>query len=1084
MFATGDMAIKTKNQAQRFIIGGFDALQRSADDFVITLGEAYRVQTSEILRSIIGLSYSSVDYSFQNTLVPFVIMLTHSKMISNAYPHCSNLIYGCLSHDATRLFDTYIACLEEIIQSEKPIVKDPNAAVFTAVTVTQMALPFLELVYILCTKFPASQFTSMNVTLQALLDITNTWKQRLADGSLYADDLQGIENVFGVNCVEAKLETLIAIQADADMKLELGSILQRQRNQTDKELAVKNSTQKRFDYSSMLPAGSVDGISETPRHDNDFVDISRIQIIPTMDEILSEHAPPIPGNHQLNPDSHWLPIGPARLIDTQFRLLREDMMASLREGISSVLQSCSDKSQKMETGWFRRAKGGNYENSRLQSPSISSDVNVFLYANVKILSIELDRRAGMSLKLRFDCPRGGGNMSAKEFWKNNRRLENGIILCLLCKKLDQKQVRGRKQEYDIFFGTVVMRDANQLADGNTIVMSLAGSNFSPRLFTYAAETGTMQTPHILLEAHKVLYEVYRPILESLKSMAPSLLPFRKYIAPLTAHDGPEPITVNPPLYSRRQGFRFNLNPLLNGERREEAYLTVDSDASAQLCLEELQTSSTMDNGQCKALIGALCSEMVCIQGPPGTGKSYIGVQIVKAIINSIAQEAIGPILVVCFTNHALDQFLGHLLDLGIKSLCRIGGRSNDERMAAYSLNDIRGSASKQGNKQLYSLFKTMEHLTDKFQDTLRLLQKKSLTWAELSTYLEDHHEGAWESFSKRVSGKNGWSVSTGKKKKNKGDIIQYWLHQKMSEPPKKSNRPLEELQNVSDMWVLPRSERQTLYDHWKDARLKEHTDSIKRVAKEMEMINNSINEIYAGDKVAHLRRQTIIGATTTGSAKNHRLIAAAGPRIVICEEAGEVLESHILSALSPEVQHFISIGDHKQLRPHIAEYSLSAESSSGARYCLDVSQFERLQQPEHGFPLYTLDTQRRMRPEFSQLVKNTLYPNLQDSPVVLEYPNVLGMAMNLQFMDHNNVEAGGDASAVKSPCNMFEVGMVVAMATYLLKQGYLPSEVTILTPYLGQLSKIRTALASQFMVFVNELDEAQLAILEIESNLA
>ena len=48
------------------------------------------------------------------------------------------------------------------------------------------------------------------------------------------------------------------------------------------------------------------------------------------------------------------------------------------------------------------------------------------------------------------------------------------------------------------------------------------------------------------------------------------------------------------------------------------------------------------------------------QGPPGTGKTYVGLKIVKALLHN--RKAWDPqldscMLIVCYTNHALDQFL-------------------------------------------------------------------------------------------------------------------------------------------------------------------------------------------------------------------------------------------------------------------------------------------------------------------------------------------------------------------------------------------------------------------------------------------
>ncbi len=75
------------------------------------------------------------------------------------------------------------------------------------------------------------------------------------------------------------------------------------------------------------------------RHDNDFKDISKISIIPTKEEILSDRLPFLPYSLPYAP--HFLPDGAAKLLDTQFRLLREDMLNPIRESISSLVTMLS-----------------------------------------------------------------------------------------------------------------------------------------------------------------------------------------------------------------------------------------------------------------------------------------------------------------------------------------------------------------------------------------------------------------------------------------------------------------------------------------------------------------------------------------------------------------------------------------------------------------------------------------------------------------------------------------------------------------------------------------------------------------------
>ena len=74
------------------------------------------------------------------------------------------------------------------------------------------------------------------------------------------------------------------------------------------------------------------------RHDNDFddfVEISDISIIPINDEILCERQPFLPS--PLRYSLHFLPDGMARLLYTQFRLLREDLLNPIRSGLSNLL---------------------------------------------------------------------------------------------------------------------------------------------------------------------------------------------------------------------------------------------------------------------------------------------------------------------------------------------------------------------------------------------------------------------------------------------------------------------------------------------------------------------------------------------------------------------------------------------------------------------------------------------------------------------------------------------------------------------------------------------------------------------------
>ena len=62
------------------------------------------------------------------------------------------------------------------------------------------------------------------------------------------------------------------------------------------------------------------------------------------------------------------------------------------------------------------------------------------------------------------------------------------------------------------------------------------------------------------------------------------------------------------------------------------------------------------------------------------------------------------ILVLCYTNHALDQFCCDLLPL-TKRLVRLGGRSKDERLLDYSIRAVARASDSSRNlaRQLWEL---------------------------------------------------------------------------------------------------------------------------------------------------------------------------------------------------------------------------------------------------------------------------------------------------------------------------------------------------------------------------------------------
>ena len=281
---------------------------------------------------------------------------------------------------------------------------------------------------------------------------------------------------------------------------------------------------------------------------------------------------------------------------------------------------------------------------------------------------------------------------------------------------------------------------------------------------------------------------------------------------------------------------------------------------------------------------------------------------------------------------------------------------------------------------------------------------------------------------------------------------------------------------TGDVNSLSRSERRLLYQSWLDEIRTEQTDSLFEEIHHTEVQRSCIDAVHKEVNRRALLTADVIGITTTGLAKDIATLRRLKAKVVICEEAAEVLEPHLISALMPGVEHLIQIGDHQQLRPQITCRSLSMEEPSGALYQLDRSQFERLAVGQPGLaplPVAQLNVQRRMRPQISQLIRQTIYPRLEDHDNVKQLPDVVGMRNSVFWLTHNHAEdVAGEDKRLKSHGNAWEVGMVAVLVRHLVRQGaYKTTDIAVLTPYARQLQQLRTALSHDFEVFISEKDE-------------
>ena len=772
-------------------------------------------------------------------------------------------------------------------------------------------------------------------------------------------------------------------------------------------------------------------------------------------------------------------------LDVQFRLLREDFIVPLRDGIRSQYEGRSGRNPEIRV----------YEQVHVLTP-------VCLFT-------------GMGFQISFNV-----NCFKRTNWEHSRRLIFGSLLCLS---------NNDFQDDSITFATVVKRDSKQLAEGYLTIKfegDVSGFHIDP-------------TDEYTMVESTAYFEAYRHVLLGLQnaSRVQETMPFKRYIVDCNIKDLPLPLHIR----TTTNLARFNLSKALAMGMKAHVMIT---DESTWPHWED----TSLDESQYRALKMALRQELSVIQGPPGTGKTFIGLKLVQAFLHNRQvwdPQKNSPILVVCYTNHALDQFLEEIVEVYTEEgatppdIVRIGGRCKNENLSNFVLAKrvlaLRNERSLPGflNKQsrdardemnrlkaafnalqqqmnptegnvlpltiLQSVMADVHYLqlahgmptqrgkeievwlniwyppesetnevlpgeTDfddvaTFQDVsspeddfipvdeeARLLQdERMLEGEEIVNEFDDNtsvlvpRQNVLSRQKRKTTGTEWQTVQISDKERSKR-IKKGFQHKPMKE---------KDVQEIDDVRLLKEEKRWKLYHHWVSQYLKVKKLHLRNSADHY----NETCKVYTDMKQqidCHVARGAdIIGMTTTGAAKHHHILKNIHPKIVIIEEAAEVFESHVITSLSPSVQQLILIGDHKQLRPKPNCYELER------KYHLDVSLFERL--IINGIPYVTLKTQHRMRPDIASLICPAIYKKLENGPKSLEHgrDKIDGVAYNLFFINHTFPEKQQDSEESRSHVNIHEASFMVSLCRYLLNQGYKATQITLLTMYRGQLMEMK-----------------------------
>ena len=611
-----------------------------------------------------------------------------------------------------------------------------------------------------------------------------------------------------------------------------------------------------------------DDMSRGPggRHDNDHVDFRKINIMPTADEILSKEVPFMRTAAEV--DNIATEQRFAAHLDNQFRLYREDMLHNLKEELQIALG--------MRTG---RRRGHIVENLAL----VGMHGVTGQWRNDKwgiVLRMSPDDDLWF---FRHDTPQ-----NRKKYLKNDQRLvRDGSMAALV---IDSTLVA---------FPTI-RRDEGRLSKKPPEFCLLLDG-----------EQNTSDTLHKLVGAQDVRLVLidtavfsYEPILKALQQITSMPL-----AAELVQGGNSEP-PPDPPA------------SIIDALRQDPEQTLED--------LIGLPMSTALDERQARALIFGLTRRLAMIQGPPGiyiasaipyhslltsstgTGKTFTGALIAKIFHDRTDQK----ILVCCHTNHALDQFLDHLLGIGIppESIIRMG-RKTTSQTESLSLHKQKLNSYFTPNDwaeiDCYKSYATesLTQLRRAFSSYMEIAMGSLPGGSELMAYLEfadaDFHDAFMVS--------NAGDVVREVEKEGQSVTEAYLLERWLNGQDAGVLRTAESVRQASFIWQMPNDERRAYIKEWRDAIISEHIQEVSDLGKAFNDCQDRLSAKFAQRETSALlnKRVRIVGCTTTAAAKHSSQLRHVLPDILLVEEAGEILESHILTALGERTQRLVLIGDHK-----------------------------------------------------------------------------------------------------------------------------------------------------------------------------
>lgn len=253
------------------------------------------------------------------------------------------------------------------------------------------------------------------------------------------------------------------------------------------------------------------------------------------------------------------------------------------------------------------------------------------------------------------------------------------------------------------------------------------------------------------------------------------------------------------------------------------------------------------------------------------------------------------------------------MDIGISkdSMVRLGGNKCTPRTEDLLLQKVARSAPRPRRGRMdwdviNHLKSEIASLSQSLTDTFQGLNSNA-TYNDVLVHLQFEHEEYFDAFKIPASDDDMHWVG----KKGKAIDDSYLLHQWASGWDAGIFSKHQDILEAQAIWGMHPQQRRVVFVQWLEELMAEQVESFAKTATHYNQALARTERVHADQKIMVLRSKRIIGCTTTAAAKYRLDIQAAAPTIVLVEEAGEILESHILTAMGLQTKQLILIGDHQ-----------------------------------------------------------------------------------------------------------------------------------------------------------------------------